>query len=52
MLSGMNTSGRVPSVVPSNPLGVTPTIVYGLPLMTIDCCRTPGSAPKRATHAV
>ena len=36
-LSGTHTSGAVPTSLPKNPAGITPTIVTGTPLSTIDC---------------
>ena len=43
---GTNTLGSVPSVVPLNPRGATPTIVNDWPLITIVSLTTAGFPPS------
>jgi hypothetical protein len=49
---GANTSGLTPSVVPSNPLGATPTIVIVCPLTMSGWFSTDGSRPNRFCQQV
>ena len=47
MVSGTNTSGSNPSVVPSNPRGATPTTVIAWPLTTRVSFRMAGLSSNR-----
>ena len=47
IVTGTKTAGLIPSVVPSNPRGATPTMVIGWPLTIIVWFRTAGFSPNR-----